>query len=186
MEENLNEQNEQQQIVKRTVMMKGRPMDLHGHLPQTGAPAPDFKATANDMLPMKFKRTYAGKTVLISSVPSLDTPVCDIETRKFNSEAEKLSPEIEIVTISMDLPFAQARWCGAAGIKRVKTYSDYIKAEFGKTYGVLIKDLRLLARAIFIVDKDFNLRYVQVVPEVTQEPNYEEALKALKEAAESN
>lgn len=187
MEENLNENSHQEsQEIKRTVTMKGRPMILQGEEIKIGSPAPDFKVIANDMLPMKFKRTYSGKTVLLSSVPSLDTPVCDLETRKFNSEAEKLSPEMEIVTISMDLPFAQSRWCGAAGVKRVKTYSDYMKAEFGKAYGVLIKDLRLLARAIFIVDKNSVIRYVQIVPEVTQEPNYEEALKALKEIAQEN
>lgn len=186
MEENLNEQNNQGQIIKRTVMMKGRTMQLYGQIPAIRSSALDFKVISNDMLPMKFKRTYSGKTVLISCVPSLDTPVCDIETRKFNLEAEKLSPEVEIVTISMDLPFAQARWCGAAGVKRVKTYSDYMKAEFGKKYGVLIKDLRLLARAIFIVDKNFNISYIQIVPEITQEPDYQEALKALKDTANLN
>lgn len=183
MEENVNENQQAQKEEKRTVLMKGSPLTLQGDEIKVGMEAPDFKVTANDMLPMKFKRTYRGKTVLISAVPSLDTPVCDLETRKFNSEAEKLSPEVEIVTISMDLPFAQARWCGAAGIKRVKTYSDYQKAEFAKAYGILIKELRLLARAIFIVDREGIIRYTQLVPEVTHEPDYESALKALKEIA---
>ncbi len=185
MEENENENNLEEKVLStpRTVTMKGRALTLLGDEVKIGDEAKDFKAIGNDMLPMKFKRTYLGKTVLISSVPSIDTPVCDLEVRKFNSEAEKLSPEIEIVAISMDLPFAQARWCGAAGVKRVKTYSDYMKAEFGKAYGVLIKELRLLARAIFIVDKTGIIRYSQIVPEITNEPDYENALKALKEIA---
>jgi len=130
---------------------------------------------------MKFLRTYKGKVVLISSVPSLDTPVCDLETRRFNDEALKLSSDVEIITISMDLPFAQKRWCGQNGVTRVKTYSDYMKAEFGKSYGVLIKELRLLARCIFIIDKEGVVRYVQLVKEVSKEPNYEEAITALKQ-----
>lgn len=178
MDENLNE--EHKETAKRTVTMHGRPMTLVGDEMKVGTPAPDFKVTDNDMLPMKFLRTYGGKVAVISVVPSLDTPVCDLQTRRFNKEAEALGPDVGVVTVSMDLPFAQKRWCGAAGVKAVRTFSDYQKAEFGKAYGVLIKELRLLARAVFIVDKDGLVKYAQIVPEVTKEPDYDEVLAALK------
>ena len=179
MEENLNEE-VKKEVVKRTVTMKGRPLVLVGPEVKPGMTAPDFKVTANDMLPMKFSRNYGGKLTVISSVTSLDTSICDLETRRFNKEAEALGPDVHIITISMDLPFAQVRWCGAAGVKNVRTFSDYQKAEFGKTWGLLIKDLRLLARAVYIVDKDGIVKYAQLVPEVAQEPDYEEVLTALR------
>ncbi|MCX7641089.1 MAG: thiol peroxidase [Elusimicrobiales bacterium] len=174
------EENIQKQEIKRTVTLKGREFTLIGDEVKVGQKAPDFKVLSNDLTPMKFYRTYSGRIVLISSVPSLDTPVCELETRKFNSEAQKLSSDIDIITISMDLPFAQKRWCGANGIDRVKTYSDHLKADFGKSYGVLIKELRLLARCIFIIDKDGIIKYIQLVKEITNEPNYEEAINTLK------
>lgn len=178
MDENINE--EAKEAAKRTVTMHGRPMTLVGDEMKVGTPAPDFKVTDNDMLPMKFLRTYKGKVAVISVVPSLDTAVCDAQTRRFNQEAERLGPDVGVLTVSMDLPFAQKRWCGAAGVKAVRTFSDYQKADFGKSWGVLIKDLRLLARAVFIVDKDGIVKYAQVTPEVAQEPNYEEVLTALR------
>ncbi|HOW89545.1 MAG TPA: thiol peroxidase, partial [Elusimicrobiales bacterium] len=140
----------------------------------------DFKVTDNEMLPMKFLRTYRDKVSVILAVPSLDTPVCDLETRRFNKEAEALGPEVNVLAISMDLPFAQKRWCGAAGVKSVRTFSDHQKADFGKAYGVLIKELRLLARAVFIVDKDGVIKYAQIVPEAGKEPDYDEVLNAVK------
>jgi thiol peroxidase len=112
-------------------------------------------------------------------VPSLDTPVCDIETRRFNAEAAKI-PDLTVLTISMDLPFAQARWCGAAGIDKVMTLSDHRDASFGTNYGVLIKELRLLARAVFVIDENDVVRYAEVVPEVTNHPDYDKALAAAK------
>jgi thiol peroxidase len=118
--------------------------------------------------------------VVISAVPSLDTPVCDMETRRFNSEAAKLSDDIVILTISMDLPFAQKRWCGAAGVDKVVTLSDHREAEFGKAYGVLIKELRLLARAVFVIDAEGVVRYVQLVNEVAEEPDYDAVISAAK------
>ena len=178
MDENINE--EKKETAKRTVTMQGLPVTLVGDEMKVGTPAPDFKVTDNDMLPMKFSRTYGGKVAVISVVPSLDTSVCDQQTRRFNKEAEALGPDVGVLTISMDLPFAQKRWCGAAGVKAVRTFSDYQKADFGKTWGILIKDLRLLARAIFIVDKDGIVKYVQLVPEVTREPNYDEVVTALR------
>jgi len=180
MDENINEQEEKREIAKRTVTMQGRAVTLAGDEIRVGMTAPDFKVTDNDMLPMKFSRTYGGKVAVISAVPSLDTPVCDLETRRFNKEAEALGPDVNVLTISMDLPFAQKRWCGAAGVKAVKVYSDYQKADFGKSYGVLIKELRLLARAVFIVDKDGIVKYVQLCPEVAKEPDYDEVLTALR------
>ncbi len=179
MDENINEE-AKKETVKRTVTIKGRPFTLVGEEIKVGMPAPDFKVTDNDMLPMKFSRTYGGKVAVISVVHSLDTSICDVETRRFNKEAEALGPDVGVLTISMDLPFAQKRWCGAAGIKAVRTFSDYQKADFGKTWGVLIKELRLLARAVFIVDKDGIVKYAQVVPEVAKEPDYEEVLTALR------
>jgi thioredoxin-dependent peroxiredoxin len=128
--------------------------------------------------PFKFS-ALQGQVAIITSVPSLDTPTCDIETRWFNNEAIKLGPDIVILTLSMDLPFAQKRWCGAAGVDRLTTYSDHRDASFGLAYGVLIKELRLLARAVFLVDKAGVLRYTQIVKEVSQEPDYDEVLQAL-------
>ncbi len=179
MDENLNEE-AKKEAAKRTVTMQGHPMALAGDEIKVGMPAPDFKVTDTDMLPMKFSRSYGGKVAVVVAVPSLDTSVCDLEARRFNKEAEALGPDVGVLVVSMDLPFAQKRWCGAAGVKAVRTFSDYQKADFGKAWGVLIKDLRLLARAVFIVDKDGVVKYVQIVPEVSKEPNYEEVLTALK------
>ncbi len=161
------------------ITMKGNPMTLVGNEVKVGDGAPDFVALDNALAPVKLS-SFRGKTVVISSVPSLDTPVCDMETRRFNQEGGKLSSDIVILTISMDLPFAQKRWCGAAGVTRVQTLSDHRDAVFGTSYGMLIKELRLLARAIFIVDKNGVIRYIQVVNEVTKEPDYDAVLNALK------
>jgi len=160
------------------ITMKGHFLTLVGQEVQVGDLAPDFEVIANDLSPFKFS-ALKGKVCVISSVPSLDTPTCDIETRWFNDEAAKLGPDVAILTISMDLPFAQGRWCGAAGVDRVKTYSDHREAAFGQAYGVLIKELRLLARAVFVVDKAGTLHYMQLVKELANEPNYDEVLKAV-------
>lgn len=164
------------------VTMKGNPLTLLGREVQVGDAAPDFEVTANDLTPFKFS-SLNGQVCIIASVPSLDTPVCDLETRRFNGEAAGLSPDIRILTLSMDLPFAQKRWCGAAGVERLTTYSDHRLASFGQAYGVLIKELRLLARAVFVVDRAGSIRYVEVVPELTHEPDYEAVLQAVKSAA---
>jgi thiol peroxidase len=159
--------------------MKGNPVTLLGKEPAIGKAAPDFTALDNGLQPVDLA-SLKGKTCLISVVPSLDTPVCDTQTRRFNQEAAGLGQEVVILTISMDLPFAQKRWCGAAGVDRVQTLSDHRDASFGQAYGVLIEELRLLARALFVVDGEGILRYSQLVPEVTDEPDYEEALEAVK------
>jgi thiol peroxidase len=160
------------------ITMKGNPLTLVGREVQVGESAPDFEVTANDLSPFRFA-SLQGKVAVICSVPSLDTPTCNIETRRFNEEAARLGPGVEILTVSMDLPFAQKRWCGAAGVDRVKTYSDHKDAAFGLAYGVLIKELRLLARAVFVVDQNGVVRYVQLVKELAQEPNYDEVLQAV-------
>jgi thiol peroxidase len=162
------------------ITMKGHPLTLVGQEVQVGAPAPDFEVLANDLSPFKLS-SLKGKVAIICSVPSLDTPTCDIETRWFNEEAAKLGPDVQILTISMDLPFAQKRWCGAAGVERVTTYSDHREAAFGQAYGVLIKELRLLARAVFVVDQDGMVRAAQIVPELANEPNYDAVLKSVGE-----
>jgi thiol peroxidase len=161
------------------VTMKGKPVTLIGPAIKVGQKAPDFEVTANDLSPVKFS-SFAGKVCIIASVPSLDTSVCDLETRKFNEKAAQLGSDVVVLTISMDLPFAQKRWCGAAGIKNVQTLSDYRDASFGRAYGVLIKDLRLLARAVFVVDKKGVVRYLQIVPEIATEPDYDAVLNVVK------
>ncbi len=161
------------------VTMKGNPITLMGTEPQVGDKAPDFVAIDNDLNPVSFD-SFRGKVCIFSSVPSLDTPVCDMETRRFNDEAGRLADDVEILTISMDLPFAQKRWCGAAGVDRVQTLSDHRDAAFGQAYGVLIKGLRLLARAVFVVDKEGTIRYMELVKEIASEPDYDAVLKAVK------
>lgn len=162
-----------------SITMKGNPLTLLGTPVQVGQAAPDFTVVANDLSPVKLS-DYRGKTVILSAVPSLDTGVCDKETRRFNEEAADFGDDVVVLTISMDLPFAQARWCGAAGIDRVVTLSDYQQADFGTKYGILIKDLRLLARQVMVIDADGVIRHVQLVPEVAQEPDYQAVLDAVK------
>jgi thioredoxin-dependent peroxiredoxin len=165
---------------KGLITMKGNPLTLLGKGLKAGEQAPDFIVINNDMAPVSLS-AYRGKICVISSVPSLDTPVCDLETRRFNQEAEGLGPDVVILTISMDLPFAQKRWCGAAGVDRVITLSDHRDASFGTGYGMLIKELRLLARGVFVVDRSGIIRYIQIVGEVSQEPDYAPILNAVKE-----
>jgi thiol peroxidase len=165
---------------KGIITMNGQPLTLLGNGLKVGGPAPDFEVLANDLSSVKLS-SFRGKVCIISSVPSLDTSVCDTMTRRFNEEAGDLGDDVVVLTISMDLPFAQKRWCGAAGVKNVQTLSDHRDASFGTVFGVLIKELRLLARAVFVVDKEGIVRYVQIVKELTNEPDYEAALKATKE-----
>lgn len=164
---------------KGLVTMKGKPLTLVGNEVKLGDAAPDFVCVANDLSEMKLS-SLGGKIVLLSSVPSLDTSVCDRETHRFNEEAAKLGDDVRILTISMDLPFAQKRWCGAAGVDRVTTLSDHRDASFGMSYGVLIKELRLLARAVFVVDRQGKIRYIQLVKELSTEPDYDAVLEAVR------
>lgn len=163
------------------VTMKGDELTLLGDAVGIGQKAPDFEVVANDLSTVRFS-SFSGKVCVISSVPSLDTSVCDTMTRRFNEEAIKLGEDVVVLTISMDLPFAQKRWCGSAGIENVQTLSDHRDASFGKAYGVLIKNLRLLARAVFVINKKGVLRHIEIVPELTNEPDYEAALNAVKQS----
>lgn len=160
------------------ITMKGNPLTLMGKEVKVGDSAPDFEVLDNNLSPVKLS-SFRGKVCVISSVPSLDTPVCDMETRRFNQEAGKLGADVQILTISMDLPFAQKRWCGAAGVDNVVTLSDHRNASFGNAYGVLIKELRLLARSVFVVDREGILRYIQMVKEIAEEPDYEVIIDAV-------
>ncbi|OGF97776.1 MAG: lipid hydroperoxide peroxidase [Candidatus Glassbacteria bacterium RIFCSPLOWO2_12_FULL_58_11] len=161
------------------ITMKGNPLTLLGHPVKEGDKAPATTLVGNDLSEVKLS-SFSGKVLVLSSVPSLDTPVCDTETRRFSQEAGKLGDKVAVVTVSTDLPFAQKRWCGAAGVKNVLTLSDHREAAFGQDYGVLIKGLRLLARCIFVVDKGGVVRYVQLVKEVADEPDYDSVLAAVK------
>ena len=162
------------------ITMKGDGLTLLGDAVRVGQKAPDFEVVANDLSTVRFS-SFSGKICVISSVPSLDTPVCHMMTRRFNKEAVSLGDEVVVLTISMDLPFAQKRWFGAEGVKNVTTLSDHRDASFGSAFGVLIKELRLLARAVFVVNKEGVLQYIQIVPELTNEPDYEAVLNAVKQ-----
>ena len=161
------------------VTFKNNPITLIGNEVKVGDQAPDFTVLANDLSPVTLKNSE-GKIRLFSVVPSLDTGVCDQQTRKFNEAAAELGNNVIVYTVSMDLPFAQKRWCGAAGIENVVTVSDHRDASFGEAYGVHMKELRLLARSIFVVDESGKVAYVEYVPEGTTHPNYEAALEAVK------
>jgi len=158
------------------ITMKGSSLTLIGPEIKVGDLAPEAVLVANDLSEVKLS-SFAGKKIILSVVPSLDTPVCDLQTKRFNQEAASL-PDVVVLTVSRDLPFAQKRWCGAAGVSAVKTLSDY-RGKFGETYGVLIKELSLLARCIFVIDEKGKVIYTQLVKEVTQEPDYEGVLKAV-------
>jgi len=162
------------------VTFKGNQITLVGPELKVGDKAPDFALIDNGLATVNLS-SFAGKVKIISCVPSLDTPVCDTETRRFNQEAANLPGEVVVLTVSLDLPFAQKRWCGAAGIDKVITLSDYRERAFGKAYGVLIDELRLLSRSIFVLDRDNVIRYLQHVPEVTQEPDYSAVLEAARQ-----
>jgi thiol peroxidase len=160
------------------ITSRGNPVTLVGNEVKVGDKAPDFVALANDSSPVSFS-SFRGKVCVLSSVLSLDTAVCNAETRRIDHEAERLGPDVTILTISMDLPFAQKRWADAAGMNRVQALSDHREASFGTSYGLLIKESRLLARAVLLVDREGIIRYIQLVKETSQEPDYDEVLSAL-------
>jgi thiol peroxidase len=162
------------------VTFKGNPVTLLGNEVKVGDQAPNFSVLANDLSTVTLENSK-GTVRLISVVPSVDTPVCDQQTRRFNEEAASLEG-VTVLTVSVDLPFAQKRWCGAAGIEKVQTVSDHRDLSFGINYGVAIKELRLLARAVFVIDKNDKVTHVEYVSEVTNHPNYEAAIAAAKAA----
>jgi thiol peroxidase len=161
------------------VTMKGNPLTLVGEELKVGDRAPEAVVLDNGLAPVKIS-SYRGKVCVIATVPSLDTPVCDMETRRFNEEAGRLGQDVVVLTISMDLPFAQKRWCGAAGIDRVRTLSDYRERSFAPAYGVWVPSKGLMARAVFVVGQDDRLRHVEYVRDVREEPNYKAALDAAR------
>ncbi|MED1861956.1 thiol peroxidase [Fictibacillus nanhaiensis] len=162
------------------VTFKEKPVTLLGNEVKVGDQAPDFKVLANDMSEVSLADSK-GSVRLIAAVPSVDTGVCDAEVRRFNEEASKLD-NVKVLTVSVDLPFAQKRWCAAAGIENVQTLSDHRDLSFGKAYGVAIEGLRLLARSVFVIDSSDKVTYVEYVNEVTSHPNYEAAIEAAKAA----
>ncbi|MBY6951518.1 thiol peroxidase [Clostridium botulinum] len=161
------------------IKFMGNQMTLEGNELKVGDMAPDFTAIDNNMKPVSLKDTKGVR--ILSVVPSLDTEVCDLETRTFNSKAAEI-PNVTIYTISMDLPFAQARWCGAHGVDKVITLSDFKDRLVGKNYGTYIKELGLLTRAVFVIDSNNKITFVEYVPEVTNQPNFDKVLEAAKAA----
>jgi thioredoxin-dependent peroxiredoxin len=163
-----------------SITFKGKPVTLIGNEVKVGDKAPNFSVLANDLSVVTLENTK-GNVRLISVVPSLDTGVCDAQTRRFNEEAAKLE-NVKVLTVSVDLPFAQKRWCGAAGIENVQTLSDHRDLSFGEAYGIAIQELRLLARAVFVIDSNDVVTYAEYVSEATNHPNYETAVEAAKQA----
>lgn len=166
---------------KGIITFRGNPFTLMGNPVKQGDKAPDFRVLANDLSPRTLA-DYKGKTLVFSVVPSLDTGVCDLQARRFNNEAAALGDHVRILTVSCDLPFAQARWCGAAGATQLETLSDHYDLSFGMAYGVVIKELRLLSRSVFVVNTAGTVTYCELVPEVSHEVNFEAALAAAKAA----
>jgi len=160
--------------------LRGNPYTLIGPELKAGDTAPDFHTVDNGLKPVSLKDT-GNQVRIISVIPSLDTPVCDAQTKRFNEEAGKL-PNVSIITVSMDLPFAQKRWCGAFGVDHVKMLSDHVDGSFGSSYGTLIKELRIESRAIFVLDPENRIRHAEYVKEVADHPNYEAALAAARSA----
>lgn len=171
--------NNEEELAMAKITFKEQPMTLLGDEVKAGDKAPDFTVLAND-LSEKSLDDFQGVR-LISVVPSLDTGVCDAQTRRFNEEAEKLD-QVTVLTISADLPFAQKRWCGSAGLDKAVTLSDHRDLSFGKAFGTAIEELRLLARAVFVVDSNDKVAYVEYVSEATNHPDYDAALQAAKAA----
>ena len=166
------------------VTFKGNPLTLVGEEVKVGAPAPDFDLTFfKDGMQHVHKADLLGKPTIISVVPSLDTPVCQVQTKTFNQRLAALGDKVNALTVSLDLPFAMSRFCGAESITAMRTGSDYMNRDFGKAWGLLIDELKILARAVFVLDKDGVVRYAQVVKEVAEEPNYDAALAALEKLA---
>lgn len=164
------------------VTFRGNPVTLVGQEIKVGQTAPSFSAVGQGMSAVSSK-DYAGKVKIVVTVPSLDTPVCSTETQKFNQMASALSADVQVIVASMDLPFAQARWCGANNVDKVQCISDFKERQIGAAYGVQVKELGLLTRAVFVVDKKDVVRHVEYVPEVGQEPNYEAVQEAVRKIA---
>ncbi|NLW50504.1 MAG: thiol peroxidase [Candidatus Brocadiaceae bacterium] len=161
------------------VTMKGDPVVLLGPRLKVGDPAPEFTAVDKNWKEFRLNRSW-GNVILISAVPSVDTGVCSVQTKRFNEAAASLPGDVVMLSISQDLPFALTRFCSAEGVERLRVLSDHVTADFGTSYGVLIKGMRLLARSIFVIDREGRLAYMELVPEITEHPDYEAALAALR------
>jgi len=166
------------------VTFQGNPLTLVGDEPAVGDAPRAFTVLANDLSEVSLASLH-GRVCVLATVPSLDTPVCDTEARRFNQAAAALGEDVAVLAVSMDLPFAQARWCGAAGVRNVRSLSDHRDAAAGEALGVLIQELRLLARAVFVLDREGVIRYKQIVPELTDEPDYDAALAVARDLAGS-
>jgi thioredoxin-dependent peroxiredoxin len=164
---------------KGIVTFAGNPLTLVGNEVKVGDKAPAFIVLDKEMKEVTLA-DFADKIKIISVTPSLDTPVCDLQARTFNEKAQSLAAGVTVLNVSMDLPFAIARFCATAGIDKIGTFSDHRDASFGSAYGVLVKELRLLARSIFVIDASDVVRYIQIVPEMTKQPDYDKALDAAK------
>jgi len=164
------------------VTFKGGPLTLIGPELKAGNKAPDFRLIDTGMKPVTLADSK-GKTRLLSVVPSIDTPVCDLQTKRFNQEASKLPANVAVITVSMDLPFAQGRWCGLSGADKIQMLSDYREHAFGQAYGVLIKELKLLSRAVFVIGPDDKVQYAEYVKEITEHPDYGKVLGFIKARA---
>ncbi len=167
---------------KGLIQFGGKDVTVVGEDLRVGQQAPSFKAHLQDWSYLDLLKITRGKVRIIAAVPSLETDVCDRETRKFNEEAASLSKDVSIIVISTDLPFTQKHWCGSAGIDQVMVVSDHLKTSFGKKYGCLIKEQRLLRRAIFVVDKKYKLVYVDYMKALGNEPDYQAVISAAKNA----
>jgi thioredoxin-dependent peroxiredoxin len=165
---------------KGATTFQGNPLTLLGPELKAGDKAPDFKLIDTGLKPVALADSK-GKTRLISVVPSIDTAVCDLQTKRFNQEASKLPANVAVITVSMDLPFAQGRWCGLAGADKIQMLSDYQEHAFGQAYGVLIQELKLLSRAVFVIGSDDKVQYAEYVKEITTHPDYDKVLKFLKD-----
>ena len=166
--------------MSRTVLLAGRDVRLSGELPEIGQKIPDVELIGNNLKPRQISE-FRGQVLIIASILSVDTSVCDTEIRRFNELATEIGDDLQVVTVSVDLPFTQKRWCGAAGIERVLTLSDHMSMAFGKAFGVAIEETRSLARAIYVVDQEGVLRYREVVPEIGSQPDFDAALAAARE-----
>lgn len=164
---------------KGEVKMAGTPVTLLGNPIKIGDTAPDFTALTKD-LQLVSLHDFNGKIVLLSAAPSIDTPVCDLQATRFNQEANALPDEVQIINITVDLPFALSRFCAAKGIDKIVTLSDHRDLSFGNAYGVVVKEFRLLARSIFLIDRNGTVRYIELVPDITSHPDYEKALEEIK------
>jgi thiol peroxidase len=163
------------------ITLKGAPLTLLGNVPAVGSPAPDARVVDAQYSAVRLSE-FRGKPLLLSVVPSLDTSVCSLQTKRFNEDLAGLPAEVVALTISMDLPYAQKRFCEAAGISRMRALSDVVDRDFGRHYGVLIKERGLLARSIFVIGRNGTLRYAEIVPELSQPPDYAKALEAVRQA----